>query len=29
MGILTGKQKLEPMHYGEVFGIWKHLLRVE
>ncbi len=26
MGLLSGNQKLEPMHYGEVFSVWKHLL---
>lgn len=26
MGIISGKQKLEPLHSGEVFLIWKHLL---
>ncbi|PKM86090.1 MAG: hypothetical protein CVU87_13205 [Firmicutes bacterium HGW-Firmicutes-12] len=26
MGLLSGKQKLESMHYGEVFSVWKHLL---
>ncbi|KKI90534.1 membrane protein [Bacillus sp. SA1-12] len=26
MGILSGNPKDEPMHYGEVFGIWSHLL---
>lgn len=26
MGILTGNQKKEPLHYGEVFGVWNHLL---
>lgn len=25
MGILTGNQKDEPMHYGEVFGAWTNL----
>jgi len=29
MGILTGNQKLEPMHYGEVFGVWDHLFRAQ
>lgn len=26
MGILDGKQKQEPMHYGEVFGAWNYLM---
>ncbi|MBT2655304.1 DUF3231 family protein [Bacillus sp. ISL-18] len=26
MGILSGNPQDEPMHYGEVFGIWTHLL---
>lgn len=26
MGILSGNPKDEPMHYGEVFGIWSYLL---
>lgn len=26
MGILTGNQKKEPLHYGEVFSVWTHLL---
>lgn len=25
MGILSGKPEGEPLHYGEVFGIWTHL----
>jgi hypothetical protein len=25
MGILSGNPQDEPMHYGEVFGIWTHL----
>ena len=25
MGILTGNQKDEPMHYGEVFAVWTNL----
>lgn len=25
MGILTGNPKYEPMHYGEVFGVWSSL----
>lgn len=26
MGILSGDQKKEPMHYGEIFSIWSYLL---
>ncbi len=26
MGILSGNPKEEPMHYGEVFAVWTHLL---
>ena len=26
MGILDGNQKHEPMHYGEIFGVWSYLL---
>jgi hypothetical protein len=26
MGILSGNPKEEPMHYGEVFTVWSHLL---
>ncbi|MCR2823709.1 DUF3231 family protein [Lederbergia panacisoli] len=26
MGILSGNPKNEPMHYGEVFGLWTYLL---
>lgn len=26
MGILSGNPKDEPMHYGEVFSIWSHLM---
>jgi len=26
MGILSGNPKEEPMHYGEVFSVWSHLL---
>ncbi|KIL48224.1 DUF3231 family protein [Jeotgalibacillus soli] len=26
MGILSGNQKDEPMHYGEVYGAWSYLL---
>jgi len=26
MGILSGNPKNEPMHYGEVFGLWSYLL---
>lgn len=26
MGILSGNPKEQPMHYGEVFGIWSYLL---
>jgi hypothetical protein len=26
MGIFSGNQKDEPMHYGEVFGAWSYLL---
>jgi hypothetical protein len=26
MGILSGNPQDEPMHYGEVFGTWTHLL---
>jgi len=26
MGILSGNPKEEPMHYGEVFGVWSYLL---
>lgn len=25
MGILSGNPKHEPMHYGEVFGVWSYL----
>jgi hypothetical protein len=25
MGILSGNPQNEPMHYGEVFGVWSHL----
>ncbi|WP_240374997.1 DUF3231 family protein [Bacillus piscicola] len=25
MGLFSGNQKLEPMHYGEVFGVWTAL----
>jgi hypothetical protein len=25
MGILSGNPKNEPMHYGEVFGVWSYL----
>ena len=25
MGILSGNPKNEPMHYGEVYGVWKYL----
>lgn len=25
MGILSGNPKNEPLHYGEVFGIWSFL----
>ncbi len=25
MGILSGNPQLEPMHYGEVFGVWSYL----
>lgn len=25
MGILSGNPQNEPMHYGEVFGIWSYL----
>ncbi|PPA69416.1 DUF3231 family protein [Jeotgalibacillus proteolyticus] len=25
MGILSGNPKVEPMHYGEVFGTWSYL----
>lgn len=25
MGILSGNPKNEPMHYGEVFGVWNYL----
>ena len=25
MGILSGNPKDEPLHYGEVFGIWTNL----
>jgi hypothetical protein len=26
MGILSGNPQNEPMHYGEVFGVWSYLL---
>lgn len=26
MGIFSGNPKEQPMHYGEVFGIWSYLL---
>lgn len=26
MGILSGNPKNEPLHYGEVFGIWSFYL---
>ncbi|RSD25547.1 DUF3231 family protein [Mesobacillus subterraneus] len=26
MGILSGNPKDEPLHYGEVYGMWSHLL---
>ncbi len=26
MGILSGNPKEEPLHYGEVFSVWSHLL---
>ncbi|MBS4199142.1 DUF3231 family protein [Bacillus sp. FJAT-49732] len=26
MGILSGNPQVEPMHYGEVFGVWSYLL---
>lgn len=26
MGILSGSQKEEPLHYGEVFTIWSHVM---
>lgn len=26
MGILSGNPKEEPMHYGEIFGVWSYLL---
>lgn len=26
MGILSGNPEQEPMHYGEVFGIWSHVM---
>lgn len=26
MGILSGNPKNEPLHYGEVFGVWSYLL---
>lgn len=29
MGILGGNQKNEPMHYGEVFGVWSHLMEAQ
>lgn len=29
MGVLTGDQKKEPMHYGEIFLGWTHLLRAK
>lgn len=29
MGLFTGNQKLQPMHYGEVFGVWEHLLKAK
>ncbi|MPW24430.1 DUF3231 family protein [Alkalibaculum sp. M08DMB] len=29
MGILDGNQKNEPMHYGEVYGIWSYLLAAQ
>lgn len=25
MGVLSGNPQHEPMHYGEVFGIWSYL----
>jgi hypothetical protein len=25
MGILSGNPKQEPMHYGEIFGVWSYL----
>ncbi len=25
MGILSGNPKEEPMHYGEIFGVWSYL----
>ena len=29
MGILDGNQKHEPMHYGEIYGVWSYLLVVQ
>lgn len=26
MGVLSGNQKKEPLHYGEIFGMWSYLL---
>ena len=26
MGILSGSPQKEPMHYGEVFAVWSHLM---
>ena len=26
MGILSGRPQNEPLHYGEVFGLWSSLL---
>lgn len=25
MGVLSGNPKEQPMHYGEVFGVWSYL----
>ena len=27
MGILDGNQKHEPMHYGEVFSVWRYVAK--
>ncbi|MFB4164456.1 DUF3231 family protein [Alteribacillus sp. JSM 102045] len=29
MGILSGNQQDEPMHYGEVFGLWTYLTGIK
>ncbi|RPF53197.1 DUF3231 family protein [Aquisalibacillus elongatus] len=29
MGILTGYQKKQPLHYGEVYGMWSYLMAAQ